>query len=147
MRPSSSLQEVGMKKTGWFAGLLGAVLAAVGCAHAQKPKDGGDAERRPAYVDTARAPASVKAGERVEVVIEGNLPDPAWEIVDVEVERSDGRVRLTPWIRRTHSGPAMQVLVPFERKVPVDGLTAGKWTIEVRGHGDTSESVQIDVRP
>lgn len=136
-----------MSKKGWFAGLLGAVLAAVGCAHAQKPQEGAGAEKRPAYVDAAHAPASAKAGERIEVVIEGNLPDPAWEIIEVEVERSEGRVRLTPWIRRTHSGPAMQVLVPFERKVPLEGLTPGKWTIEVRGHGDTSESVDVDIAP
>lgn len=136
-----------MSKQGWFAGVLGAVLAAVGCAHAQRPGGGGDAERRPAYVDTARAPATVKAGEGLEVLIEGNLPDPAWELVEVEVERADGRVRLTPWIRRTHTGPVMQVLVPFERRVPLEGLAPGRWTIEVRGHGDTSASVQVDVQP
>lgn len=136
-----------MGKQGWFAGILGAVLAAVGCAHAQKPHDGADADRRPAYVDTAKAPATAKAGERLEVVIEGNLPDPAWELVDVEVERGDGTVRLTPWIRRKHRDPVMQVLVPFERKVPLEGLAAGRWTIEVRGHGDQHETVEVEIRP
>ena len=138
-----------MTKKGWFAGALGAVLAAVGCAHAQKPADGdaATADRRPAYVDAAKAPATVKAGERVEVVIEGNLPDPAWELLEVEVERGDHKVRLTPWIRRTHDGPAMQVLVPFDKKVPLDGLSAGTWVIEVRGHGDAMETVKVDVKP
>lgn len=136
-----------MKKSGWLAGVVGAVLALVGCAHAQKPDEDGDAPRRPAYVDTARAPATVKAGERLEVVIEGNLPDPAWELVDVEVERGHGRVLLTPWIRRTHGRPVMQVLVPFERKVSLEGLTAGTWTIEVHGHGGATESVRVEVQP
>jgi hypothetical protein len=137
-----------MATNGFWAGLLGTVLTAVGCAHAQKPQDGApDPTRRPAYVDAAKAPATVRAGEKLEVVIEGNLPDPAWELLDVEVQRGDHQVLLTPWIRRKHTGPTMQVLVPFERVVPVEGLAPGKWTIEVRGHGDTSEKVTVDVTP
>jgi len=131
-----------------FVALVGAVLAAVGCAHWGNPRDDGDGgARRAAYVDAARAPARVPAGERVEVVIEGSLPDPAWEVVDVEVSRGDQRVKLTPWIRRKTNDPAMQVIVPFERKVAIEGLANGRWTIEVQGHGDTAAQVEVQVGP
>ncbi len=129
-------------------GLVGAALAAIGCAHlGWGGEDGDGAVARAAYVDKARAPARVPAGERVEVVIEGSLPDPAWEVVDVEVVRTAGRVRLTPRIRRKTKDPAMQVIVPFERTVPIEGLANGKWTIEVKGHGDTAAQVEVQVGP
>lgn len=127
--------------------LVGAILASVGCAHLGWGGEDGDGARRAAYVDHARAPAKVPAGERVEVVIEGSLPDPAWEVMDVEVARGDGRVKLTPWIRRKSKDMVMQVLVPFERTVPIEGLPNGKWTIEVQGHGDTKAQVEVQVGP
>lgn len=132
----------------WWMSLMGVALAAVGCAHLKGPaQDGDGSARRAAYVDAARAPASVRAGERLDVVIEGSLPDPAWEVVDVEVVRGDRRVRLTPLIRRKTKDLAMQVIVPFERTVPIEGLANGKWTIEVKGHGDTAAQVEVQVGP
>jgi hypothetical protein len=131
-----------------FVAMVAAVLAAVGCAHWGHPRDGGDGgARRAAYVEAAQAPAQVPAGERVEVSIAGSLPDPAWEIVDVEVSRGDHRVKLTPWIRRKTNDPAIQVIVPFERTVAIEGLANGRWTIEVQGHGDTAAQVEVQVGP
>ena len=132
----------------WWTGMVGAVLAATGCAHLLGKHDGdGGGPKRAAYVDAARAPATVPAGARVDVVIEGSLPDPTWELVDVEVERGDRRVRLTPWIRRKTAEPAIQMIVPFERRVALDGLAAGRWTIEVLGHGDTAAQVEVQIGP
>lgn len=128
----------------WVVGLLG-VATAAGCAHA--PKQADDANRRLAYVDEVRAPATVGLGERVNVVVVGAMPDPSWELGEVLVEQRDHRVHVLPWLVKKHDKPTMQMLVPFERTVPVDGLTAGTWTVEVQGYDGANQSVSVDVKP
>ena len=132
-----------MKLKPFLAGLLGAVVA-LGCASTKARSN--EADRQPVYVDSVEAPATVPAGREFEVKVLGNLPNPAWEIVDVEVEKGDRRLTITLWGRAGSEGPVIQVLEPFEREVPVEGLAPGKWTIEVVGHGGTGEKVDVQVQ-
>lgn len=131
-----------MKK--FLASVLGAVVA-LGCAHAPKEKESDAmADRQPMYVDVVQAPETVPAGQRVPVQIEGNKPTPAWELADVTVDRKGDHVTITVWGRLKDKGPVIQMLEPFSKTVEVEGLTAGTWTIEVKGHGG-SESVRVRV--
>ena len=131
----------------WLSGLLSA-LTALGCAHAQKPQDGDAEVARLAYVDALHAPARVAAQTAFEVVVEGNLPDPSWSLVQVAVSQGDHRVRLRPAITQKDPGAmTIQVLVPFKQTVKVGGLAAGRWTIELLGHADTKREAVIDVGP
>lgn len=128
-----------------LAGALGAIVA-LGCAHAPKQKEGESvADRQPVYVESVRAPSTVKAGEPLELTIEGNLPTPAWRVDDVQVERSGQTVTVTVWARLVDKGVSIQVLEPITQKVTVPDLPAGQWTVRVKGHGDTEDTVQVKV--
>lgn len=130
----------------WLSVLLGlGVAAGTGCAHADgEGKENGD--RRLPYVDEVKAPSAAEAGEPVEVVVSGNFPTPGWEVADVEVDRKDRRVTIRIWITEKEKGPMIQVLQPFERKVRLDDLEAGTWTVEVPGEGDTAAKTKLEVR-
>lgn len=133
-----------MKRSRLWTGLLGAIVA-LGCAFSAKEAKGGPADRQPVYIDDVSAPASAAAGTDVTVTVSGNLPTPAWEITDVEVKKDAGHVTITIWGVLKDDRPGIQVLQPFSRAVPVEGLEPGNWTIEVVGHGGTGDKVQVHV--
>ena len=81
-----------------------------------------------------------------EVVVNGNLATPAWEISDVEIKKGDRTITITLWSTLTTEAPGIQVLEPFSRTVPVKDLSPGTWTIEVVGHGGTGDKVQVRVQ-
>lgn len=130
-----------MKKL--LAGLLGAVVA-LGCAHAPKKGEPAMSDRQPVYVDSVQAHAA--AGSAVELKIEGNLPTPAWELVDVQVEKHAHTLTVTVWGRQVNKGPTIQMLEPFSKTVTIKDLAPGKWTIKVVGHGGTGETVEVEVK-
>lgn len=134
-----------MKRSRLWTGLLGA-LVALGCSFNSKDAKGAPTDRQPVYVDDVAAPATVPAGAAIEVKVNGNLPTPAWEITDVEIEKGDRHVTITIYGVLTSDAPGIQVLAPFSRTVPVSGLEPGSWTIEVVGHGGTGDKVQVQVQ-
>lgn len=133
-----------MKGNRLWAGLLSAVVA-LGWGFSPKEAQADPGDRQPVYVDDVQAPASVHAGATVEVKVSGNLPTPAWELEHVDVKKSGHTVTITLWGRRTGNNPGIQVLQPFTKTVPVSGLAPGTWTIEVIGHADTGDRVQVQI--
>jgi hypothetical protein len=131
-----------MSKRGFLAGLMGAAIALAGGARdAEAAKPSG----QPIYVDEVSAPATVSAGEVVDVTIEGNMPTPAWEIHNVQIERAAHKVTVTLWCRLKDHSPGIQMLAPVTRKVPIDKLAKGDWTIAVVGHNGTGGEVKVRV--
>lgn len=103
--------------------------------------------RRAAYVDSVLAPANIRAGEVLDVIISGNMPDPSWTLDQAEVQQSDGVVKIIPWIKRIHTEPTMQMLVSFSQQVQVKGLAAGHWEIQVDSFGGETSTAAIQVLP
>lgn len=124
---------------------LGAVAA---CAAVPK-KRGEEPEtvRRAAYVDSVLAPAHIRVGEVLDVIISGNMPDPSWTLDQAEVQQGEGVVRIIPWIKRIHTEPTMQMLVSFAQQVEVKGLSAGQWEIQVESFGDETSTAAVEVLP
>lgn len=133
-----------MKGNRLWASLLSAVVA-LGWGFSPKEAKGDPGDRQPVYVDEVHAPASAHAGATVEVKVTGNLPTPAWELEHVDVKKHGHTVTITLWGRRTTDNPGVQVLKPFTKTVPVSGLSPGTWTIEVIGHADTGDQVQVQI--
>ncbi|MEB3284864.1 MAG: hypothetical protein VKN33_06220 [Candidatus Sericytochromatia bacterium] len=118
----------------------------VACAAVQKERGEEDfSMRRAAYVDSVLAPAQIKVGEVLDVMISGNMPDPSWTLDRAEVERKDGVVNIIPWIRRIHQEPTMQVLVSFSQQVQVKELPEGHWEIRVESFGDDVATAAVEV--
>jgi hypothetical protein len=134
-----------MKRSRLWTGVLSA-LVALGCAFNSKDAKGDPVDKQPVYVDDVSAPASAPSGAAVNVLVNGNLPTPAWEITDVDIQKDDRHVRITIWGVLKDERPGIQVLQPFTRTVPVTGLEPGTWTIEVIGHGGTGDKVQVQVQ-
>jgi len=71
---------------------------------------------------------------QVQVIAKGNLPDPCTEIYQITQKKEDNTFFIT--IKTSRSpGPCIQIIVPFEVKIPLSvyGLLAGTYTVDVNG--------------
>lgn len=71
---------------------------------------------------------------QVEVIARGNLPDPCTEIYQITQKREGDTFFITIKTYRTPD-PCIQIIVPFEVKIPLNvyGLPAGTYTVDVNG--------------
>jgi len=71
---------------------------------------------------------------QVQVIASGNLPDPCTEIYEINQER-EGNTFFVSIKTYRPPGSCIQVLAPFEVKIPLNvyGLTAGTYTVDVNG--------------
>jgi len=71
---------------------------------------------------------------QVQVIASGNLPDPCTEIYEINQEREENTFFVSIKTYRP-PGPCIQVLAPFEVKIPLNvyGLLAGTYTVDVNG--------------
>jgi hypothetical protein len=135
-----------MAKTRLAAGLL-AALVVLGCAAGFKQKDKEvPGERQPTYVEHVEAPEQVSAGQPLTLVVTGSLPTPAWQITDVSFRKDGRHVLVTVWSELKNHNPTIEMIVPFKRTIEIPGLSAGHWVVEVRGHGETGDKVEVEVR-
>ena len=71
---------------------------------------------------------------QVQVIASGNLPDPCTEIYQVNQKREGNSFFITIKTYRSLD-PCIQIIVPFEVKIPLNvyGLPAGTYTVDVNG--------------
>ena len=71
---------------------------------------------------------------QINVIASGNLPDPCTEISEVLQERGGDTFFITIKTYRSLD-PCIQIIVPFEVKIPLNvyGLPAGTYTVDVNG--------------
>ena len=71
---------------------------------------------------------------QINVIAKGNLPDPCTEISEVLQEREGDTFFVSIKTYRP-PGPCIQVIAPFEVKIPLNvyGLPAGTYTVDVNG--------------
>jgi len=71
---------------------------------------------------------------QINVIARGNLPDPCTEISEVLQEREGDTFFITIKTYRP-PGPCIQIITPFEVKIPLNvyGLPAGTYTVDVNG--------------
>jgi len=81
---------------------------------------------------------------QINVIARGNLPDPCTEISEVLQER-EGNTFFVSIKTYRPPGPCIQVLAPFEVKIPLNvyGLPAGTYTVDVNGVQDTFD-LEVD---
>jgi len=71
---------------------------------------------------------------QIDVIASGNLPDPCTEICQITQKKEDNAFFITIKTYRP-PGPCIQIITPFEVKIPLNvyGLPAGTYTVEVNG--------------
>jgi inhibitor of cysteine peptidase len=71
---------------------------------------------------------------QINVIASGNLPDPCTEIYQVNQKREGNTFFITIKTYRSLD-PCIQIIVPFEVKIPLNvyGLPAGTYTVDVNG--------------
>ena len=81
---------------------------------------------------------------QINVIARGNLPDPCTEISEVLQEREGDTFFITIKTYRSLD-PCIQIIVPFEVKIPLNvyGLPAGTYTVDVNGAQDTFD-LEVD---
>jgi hypothetical protein len=87
------------------------------------------------YVDEVEQIAEVRDSAAVEIKISGNLPNPAYTLVDFYVEVKGNTIEITPLATVDRSKMVIQVIVPFERVVTVKNLKPGTYKVKVQGRG------------
>jgi len=81
---------------------------------------------------------------QIDVIARGNLPNPCTEIYEINQER-EGNTFFVSIKTHRPPGPCIQVLAPFEVKIPLNvyGLPAGTYTVDVNGVQDTFD-LEVD---
>jgi len=81
---------------------------------------------------------------QVQVIARGNLPDPCTEIYQVTQKKEDNTFFITIKTYRS-LGPCIQVIAPFEVKIPLNvyNLPASTYTVDVNGVRDTFD-LEVD---
>jgi len=71
---------------------------------------------------------------QVQVIARGNLSDPCTEIYQITQKKEDNTFFITIKTSRP-ADPCIQIIVPFEVKIPLNvyGLPAGTYTVDVNG--------------
>ena len=71
---------------------------------------------------------------QINVIASGNLPNPCTEIYQVNQKREGNTFFITIKTYRSLD-PCIQIIVPFEVKIPLNvyGLPAGTYTVDVNG--------------
>lgn len=110
----------------WQQMTLG-VLVAMGMWQGSKPTADG-----PVFLDNVQVPAHVAGGVSVDVTLTGNLPSPAYELVEPGVQRTDHHLIIQLASHLKNKNPTIQVLVPFTQVVKLGALEPGDWTITVK---------------
>ncbi len=139
------------------------------CAGSPAPSGDGrekmTSESRALYVREAEIPRVARAGEPIEVLVRGDLPNPGWKFLRWDIRREDGAAGAssddgaaagTRWsvmpliISALRPGEMVaQVLVPFEGVVRLDAQPEGAAvSIVVRGFApEETVSGQVDILP
>jgi inhibitor of cysteine peptidase len=81
---------------------------------------------------------------QVQVIARGSLPDPCTEIYQITQKKEDNTFFITIKTSRP-ADPCIQIIVPFEVKIPLNvyGLLAGTYTVKVNGVQGTFD-LEID---
>jgi len=93
-----------------------------------------------ATVDEIEIVISESFPVQVEVTARGNLPDPCTEICQITQKKEGNTFFITIKTNRSPD-PCIQIIVPFEVKIPLNvyGLSAGTYVVDVNGVSDTFE--------
>lgn len=131
------------------AGLLVGVPAAA--AHVPPygaPSPAPVARQELLYVDLAVVPARASARGALTIRVEGSLPDPAWQLVRLDVRRQGRTITVRPLGTRDPAAIAIQVLKPYAASTDVRGLSPGRYEVVIQGRGNKSikRTVQVDNR-
>jgi hypothetical protein len=122
----------------WFMGILVAMHIFQGPSAPE-----GDA---PVYLDGVIAPPDLVAGKPFDVEVGGNLPTPAYRLLEPSVSTAGHTVTIKLACKLEHKGPSIQMLQPFTKTVEIKGLKAGRWTIEAIAKGDQRVETVVQVK-
>ena len=93
-----------------------------------------------AQVDEIEIVISESFPVQVEVIARGNLSDPCTEIYQITQKKEGNTFFITIKTYRPPD-PCIQIIVPFEVKIPLNvyDLSAGTYVVDVNGVSDTFE--------
>lgn len=87
------------------------------------------------YIERVEQSAELPDSGAVQIKVVGNLPNPAYTLIDFYVDVKDNTIEIIPLATVDRAKIVAQVIVPFERVVTVKGLKPGKYKVMVRGRG------------
>lgn len=88
-----------------------------------------------ATVETIQVTTLESFPVQVQVTAQGYLPDSCTEISQVQTQKEENSFNVTISTKRPKDAVCAQVIVPFNRTIPLDvvGLKAGNYTVNVNG--------------
>lgn len=120
---------------------LGAALLLMlpACQHPQPKTLGGLMD-----VTEVEVPSAVRAGSYFTVVIRGVRPDPAWNVIRLEIATASSEVTLSVYGKRDPAIMAAQVIGPFVTTQRMRKLKPGTLRLVIQGRrGSIRRMVQV----
>ncbi len=127
--------------------LLAAVLIG-GCSSAPEPQPAPEpkaiatVEKGPqkVYIDEMPRLFTTAAGRKLMIPVTGNLPNPAYQLDTLRVDRRDDVVEITPLARYDDSLMVTQVLVPFSRTVAIGPFEPGEYHLRFNSRSGVQDA-------
>jgi len=127
--------------------LLSAALTG-GCNSAPEPQPAPEqkavatVEKGPqkVYLDEMPRLFTTAAGRKLLIPVTGNLPNPAYQLDTLRVDRHGDVVEITPLARHNHSLMVTQVLVPFSKTVEVGPFEPGEYHLRFNSRSGVQDA-------
>lgn len=89
------------------------------------------------YIEEIDSKQVIAKTEELEVIVKGNLPNPAYTFDHFEVQVKGNVIEITPLAKYDAGKLVAQVLVPFEEVCRVENLKPGTYEVKVNGRVQT----------
>ncbi len=127
--------------------LLAAALTG-GCNSAREPQPAPEPkaiaamEKGPqkVYLDEMPRLFTTAAGRKLLIPVTGHLPNPAYQLDTLRVDRHDDVIEITPLARHHDSLMVTQVLVPFSRTVAIGPFERGEYHLRFNSRSGVQDA-------
>ena len=87
------------------------------------------------YIEAVDVIGEAVSDQDIDVIIRGNLPNPAYQITGYNVRIDEDKIFIQPNVVYDRDALVIQMLVPFEDTVKVRATSPGDYQIIVEGRG------------
>lgn len=113
------------------------LLILIGCTKSQNQAPSEKTMMQKIYVEEIDSQKVIAKTEELQVIVKGNLPNPAYTFDHFDVQVKDNVIEITPLAKYDAGKIVAQVLVPFEEVCKVENLKPGTYEIKVNSRVET----------
>ncbi|MHA1213007.1 MAG: hypothetical protein ACTSSH_11145 [Candidatus Heimdallarchaeota archaeon] len=98
---------------------------------------------RPARIDRFTAPAKLKKGDKLKIVVSGNFSNLSWKLAEAKAKIQGNEITIIVIGKKQSGMMAAQALKPYETTISVKGLKKG--TYFIKAEKGSTETLEVNV--